>query len=160
MQGCDYYSTYDTIISLMTYIIAIITKKEFAIKTGIYRQNEVKSIRHHATVVLVSNGSRFVSVWKHQRALPHWRAGSRGCVVRVGLTDVGKPAGAHGRTKLIPQVINGFGNSSPFVLPHVICKAKFLTYLAIMHIISISVIIVISVIMVIKIISLISVIMG
>ncbi len=26
VQGCDYYSTYDTIISLMTYIIDIITK--------------------------------------------------------------------------------------------------------------------------------------
>jgi hypothetical protein len=26
VQGCDYYYTYDTIISLMTYIIAIITK--------------------------------------------------------------------------------------------------------------------------------------
>ena len=39
VQGCDYYSTYDTIISLMTYIIAIITKKEFAIQTGIYWQN-------------------------------------------------------------------------------------------------------------------------
>ncbi len=36
VQGCDYYYTYDTIISLMTYIIAIITKKEFAIQTGIY----------------------------------------------------------------------------------------------------------------------------
>ncbi len=30
VQGCDYYSTYDTIISLMTSIIAIITKKELA----------------------------------------------------------------------------------------------------------------------------------
>ena len=56
--------------------------------------------------MLVAKGSRFDSAWKHQRALPHGRAGSRGCVVRVGLTDVGKPAGTHGRTKLIAQVIN------------------------------------------------------
>ena len=81
------------------------------------------------------------------RGLPHGRAGSRGCVVRVGLTDVGKPAGAHGRTKLIAQVFNCFGNSSPFVLPHVICKSKLLTYLAKMQIINISVIIAISIIM-------------
>ncbi len=52
------------------------------------------------------------------------------------MTDVGKPACAHGRTKLIAQVINGFGNSSPFVLPH----AKILTHLAIMRISDISVI--------------------
>ena len=30
VQGCDYYFTYNTIISLITYIIAIIAKKEFA----------------------------------------------------------------------------------------------------------------------------------
>ena len=84
--------------------------------------------------MLVANRSTIDSVWKPQPALPHWRAGSRGCVVRVGLTDVGKPAGAHGRTKLIAQVINGFGNSRPFVLPHVIFKAKILMHLAIMRI--------------------------
>jgi hypothetical protein len=150
VQGWHYYFTYDTIISLMTFIIDIITKSEFAIQTGIYWKNEVKSIHHHARLVLVANRSTINSVWKHQRALPHWRAGSRACVVRVGLTDVGKPAGAHGRTKLIAQVINCFGNSSPFVLPHVICKSKILTYLAIIDIIRISVIIVISVIIKIK----------
>jgi hypothetical protein len=62
------------------------------------------------------------------------------------VTDVGKPACAHGRTKLIAQVINGFGNSRPFVLPHVICKAKILMHLAIMRISDISVIHVIKVI--------------
>ena len=36
VQGCDYYFTYNTIISLITYIIAIITKKEFAIWPGIH----------------------------------------------------------------------------------------------------------------------------
>ena len=84
VQGCDYYFTYNTIISLITYIIAIITKKEFAIWPGIHWQNEVQSIRHQARLELVSNGSRFDSVWKHQRALPHGRAGSslRGGVVR------------------------------------------------------------------------------
>ena len=48
--------------------------------------------------------------------------------------DVGKPACAHGRTKLIAQVFNGFGNSS------VIFKAKILMHLAIMRISDISVI--------------------
>ena len=48
--------------------------------------------------------------------------------------DVGKPAGAHGRTKLIAQVINCFGNSC------VIFKAKILMHLAIMRISDISVI--------------------
>ncbi len=84
VQGCDYYSTYDTIISLMTFIIDIITKKEFAIWPGIHWKNEVKSIRHHARLVLVANKSTIDSVWKHQRALPHGRAGSRGGVVRDG----------------------------------------------------------------------------
>ena len=51
VQGCDYYSTYDTIISLMTFIIAIITKKEFAIWPGIHWQNEVQSSRHQARLV-------------------------------------------------------------------------------------------------------------
>ncbi len=54
--------------------------------------------------------------------------------VALSVTNVGKPACAHGRTKLIAQVINGFGNSRPFVLPHVICKAKILMHLAIMRI--------------------------
>ena len=84
------------------------------------------------------------SVFDHQRALPHGRAGSRVCGLRIGLTDVGKPAGAHGRTKLIAQVINGFGNSSPFVLLHVIGNSKILTHLTIIRIINISVISVIS----------------
>ena len=90
------------------------------------------------------------SVVDHQRALPHGRAGSRLCGLRIGLTDVGKPAGAHGRTKIIAQLINCFGNSSFFVLPHVIRKSKLLTYLAKM---SISVIIVISIIMCLNVIS-------
>ena len=84
--------------------------------------------------MLVANRSTIDSVWKHQRALPHGRAGSWGCVFRVGLTDVGKPAGAHGRTKLIAQVFNGFGNS------RVIFKAKILMHLAIMRLSDISVI--------------------
>ncbi len=56
-----------------------------------------------------------------------------GAVVSVGLTDVGKPTGAHGRTKLLAQVINSFSNSRPFILPHVICKSKILTHLTIIH---------------------------
>ncbi len=63
-----------------------------------------------------------------------------GVVTVLSVTDVGKPACAHGRTKLIAQVINCFGNSSPFVLPHVICKAKIVMHLAIMRISDISVI--------------------
>ncbi len=62
--------------------------------------------------------------------------------VALSVTDVGKPACAHGRTKLIAQVINSFGNSRPFVLPHVIFKAKILMYLAIMRKSDISVILV------------------
>jgi hypothetical protein len=62
--------------------------------------------------------------------------------VALSVTDVGRPACAHGRMKLITQVINCFGNSSSFVLPHVICtgKAKILMHLAIMRISDISVI--------------------
>ena len=41
----------------------------------------------------------------------------------MSVTDVGKPACAHGRTKLIAQVFNGFGNS------RVIFKAKILMHL-------------------------------
>ena len=83
--------------------------------------------RHHARLVLVANRSTIDSVWKHQRALPHGRAGSRGGVVRDGC----RKACAHyddGSTKLIAQVINGFGNS------RVIFKAKILMHLAIMRI--------------------------
>ncbi len=88
--------------------------------------------------MLVANGSTINSVWEHQRARPHGRAGCRGGVVRDGCRK--KPACAHGRTKLIAQVINGFGNSRPFVLPHVIFKDKILMHLAIMRISDISVI--------------------
>ncbi len=52
----------------------------------------------------------------------------------MSVTDVGKPACAHGSTKLIVQVINCFGNS------RVIFKAKILMHLAIMRISNISVI--------------------
>ncbi len=54
--------------------------------------------------------------------------------VALSVTDVGKPACAHGSTKLIAQVINGFGNS------RVIFKAKILMHLAIMRISDISLI--------------------
>jgi hypothetical protein len=54
--------------------------------------------------------------------------------VWIGRSNVGKPAGSHRRTKLIPQVINGFingfGNSSSFVLPQVIGYSKILTNLS------------------------------
>jgi hypothetical protein len=93
---CDYYCHYCTIISLIGTIICIIAEKEFANRPGIHWKNEVKSIWHHARLVLVANGSRFDSVWKHQRALPHGWAGSRGCVVRVGLTE-SQPARMAGR---------------------------------------------------------------
>ena len=92
VQGCDYYFTYNTIISLITYIIAIIAKKEFAIWPGIHWRNEVKSIWHHARLVLVANRSTINSVWKHQRALPHGRAGSRGGVVRDGCRKASRRA--------------------------------------------------------------------
>ncbi len=52
----------------------------------------------------------------------------------MSVTDVGKPACAHGSMKLIAQVINVFGNSC------VIFKAKILMHLAIMHISDIGVI--------------------
>ncbi len=81
--------------------------------------------------MLVANRSTIDSVWKHQRALPHGRAGSRGGVVRDGC----RKACVHyddGSTKLIAQVINGFGR--------VIFKAKILMHLAIMLISDISVI--------------------
>ena len=54
--------------------------------------------------------------------------------VALSVTDVGKPASAHGSTTLIAQVFNGFGNS------RVIFKAKILMHLAIMRISDISVI--------------------
>ena len=64
------------------------------------------SIHLHRGLVLVANRSTIDSIWEHQGALAHGRTGIRGVAVRVGLSDVGKPAGAHGRTKLIAQVIN------------------------------------------------------
>jgi DNA modification methylase len=51
VQGCYYYFIYNTIISLMTYIIAIIANKEFAIWPGIHWQNEVQSSHHQAREV-------------------------------------------------------------------------------------------------------------
>ena len=62
------------------------------------------SIHLHRGLVLVANRSTIDSIWEHQGAL--WRTGIRGVAALVGLSDVGKPAGAHGRTKLIAQVIN------------------------------------------------------
>ena len=81
VQGCNYYFHYNTIISLITCIIAIIDKTRICNLAWHSLKNEVQSFRHQARLELVSNRSRFDSAWKHQRALPHGRAGSRGGVV-------------------------------------------------------------------------------
>ena len=94
---------YDTIISLITIIIPIITKKDFF--------SAWHSLKKRGQQHLPSQGISVSSKQKHNRLnLEHqgalWRTGIRGVAARVGLSDVGKPAGAHGRTKLIAQVTN------------------------------------------------------
>ena len=92
---------------------------------------------HHGGTLLVASGSGVDSIGYHQDYFSHNRAGIGRAVLWVRTTDVWKPSGTHGRTKLIAQVINGLGNQGPLVLPHVVCKYKILTNLQIMRIISI-----------------------
>ncbi len=84
-------------------------------------------LRHHARLVLVANRSTINSVSLSLEA-PTCPAPRAGRQQGWRCPDIGKPACAHGRTKLIAQVFNGFGNSS------VIFKAQLLMHLAIMRI--------------------------
>ena len=87
--------------------------------------------------LLEASSSGVDSFLDRKDAFSHNRAGIDRSILRVGTTDVWKPACTHGRTKLIAQVINGLGNQCPLVLPHVIRQSKILTNLKIMRIISI-----------------------
>ena len=118
-----------------TNIIIIITKPADVIRPGIHWKNKAKDIRNHSRLAFVANRSTTDSIRGRQHVLHQGLAGYRGGVLRVGLTDVGKPARAHGRAKLIAVGIHSFGNSRPFVLPQVMCNTKVLTGLYIMRII-------------------------
>ena len=87
--------------------------------------------------MLVAASSRFDSIGEHQDGFPHDGAGTHRMVLCVGTTEVCKPSGTHGWTKLISQVINGLGNQCPLLLPHVIRNSKFHTNLQIIRIMSI-----------------------
>jgi len=84
---------------------------------------------HHWGTLFVASRSGVDSILDHQDAFSHNRASICSVVLWVRTTDVWKPSGTHGRTKLIAQVINGLGNQGPLVLPHVVCKYKILTNL-------------------------------
>ena len=87
--------------------------------------------------MLVAANSRFDSIGEHQDGFPHDGAGTHRMVLCVGTTEVCKPSGTHGWTKLISQVINGLGNQCPLLLPHVIRNSKFHANLQIIDIMSI-----------------------
>ena len=97
------------------------------------------SQQHHPSrgKLFVACRSGVDSIWDHQHVFSHNRARIFRAVCWVGTTDVCKPSGTHGWTKLIAQVINGLRNQRPLVLPDVVCKSKILTNLQIMRIISI-----------------------
>jgi hypothetical protein len=130
---------YDTIISLITIIIPIITKKDFFSawhslkKRGLQHPPSqgisVSSKQKHNRLNL--GAPRCPLADRHQgRRCPGRPFGCRKASLRSWQDETDRPS--HQR----------FGNSRPFVLPHLICKSKILTHLAIIRIISISVIIV------------------
>ena len=136
--NCYYYCNYVTIIAIIVSIIRIIPQPKVAFRVGIHCRLQANRIIHHGRTVLAASSSGVDSIIDHQGAFSHNKAHlGHTILLSVHTTDVGKPPGTHGRTKLIAQVINGLGNQRPLVLPHVVCKSKILTNLKIMRIISI-----------------------
>ncbi len=114
------------------YIILIIAKhKNAMIWVGFHSRNQSNSHLHHKGFVTFRISSnehedrlQCHSIVEHQRAFSYGRAGHHRDTVRIGITDVFKPSGAHGRTKLIAQVINWLGNNRSRILPTVIRNIK------------------------------------
>jgi hypothetical protein len=124
--NCYYYCNYVNIIAIIVSIIRIIQQQKVAFRIGIHRLHANRII-HHGRTVFAASSSGVDSIIDHQGAFSHNKADiGRTILLLVHTTDVGKPSSTHGRTKLITQVINGLGNQSPLVLPHVVCKSKIL----------------------------------
>ena len=137
--NCYYYCNYVTIIAIIFSIIRIIPQPKVAFRVGIHCRLQANHIIHHGRTVFAASSSGVDSIHYHQGAFSHNKADIGSTVLlSVHTTDVGKPPGTHGRTKLIAQVNNGLGNQCPLVLPHVVRQSKILTNLQIMRIISIS----------------------
>jgi hypothetical protein len=56
---------------------------------------------HHRGFEFLATNMRINSIGEPQMAFSHCRAGHYFDAVRIGITNVSKPSGAHGRTKLI-----------------------------------------------------------
>ena len=124
-----YYCNCVTFIAIIVSILRIIPQPKVAFRVGIHCSLQANRIIHHGTVFAASS-SGVDSIIDHQGAFSHNKADiCRTVLLSVHTTDVGKPPGTHGRTKLIAQVINGLGNRRPLVLPHVVRKSKILTNL-------------------------------
>jgi hypothetical protein len=128
--NCYYYCNYVNIIAIIGSIIRIIPQPKVAFRVGIHCRLQANCIIRHRRTVFAASSSSVDSIINHKGASSHNKANIGHTVLpSVYTTDVGKPTGTHGRTKLIAQVINGLGNQRPLVLPHVVCKSKILTNL-------------------------------
>ena len=130
---CAQTVTIIAIIAIIVSIIRIIPQPKVAFRVGIHCRLQANRIIRHGRTAFAASSSSVDSIIDHQGAFAHNKADiGRTILLSVHTTDVGKPSGTHGsRTKLITQVINGFGNQRPLVLrlPHVVCKSKILTNL-------------------------------
>ena len=111
-------------------IIRIILQPKVAFWVGIHCRLQAHCIINHGRTVFVASSSGVDSIRDHKGVFSLNQADiGRTVLLSVHTTDVGKPPGTHGRTKLIAQVINGSGNQCPLVLSHVVCKSQILTNL-------------------------------
>ena len=128
--NCYYYCNCVNIIAIIVSIIRIIPQPKVAFRVRIRCRLQANRIIHHGRTVFAASSSGIVSSIDHQGAFSHNKADiCHTVLLSVHTTDVGKPPGTHGWTKLIAQVINGLGNQRPLVLPHVVSESKILTNL-------------------------------
>jgi hypothetical protein len=102
-----------TVVLIISVIIQNITLAHYGKKTkidicvGIHSSNHANRQLHHRGFKFPATNRRINSIWDHQsvRVSSHCRAGHHR-TFRTVITDVFKPSGAHGWTKLIAQIIN------------------------------------------------------
>jgi hypothetical protein len=112
--NCYYYCNYVNIIAIIVSIIRIIPQPKVAFRVGIHCRLHANRTINHGRTVFAASSSGVDSIIDHHGAFSHNKADiSRTILLSVHTTDVGKPSGTHGRTKLITQAINELGNQRP-----------------------------------------------
>ncbi len=110
---------YFTIIAIIFSIIRLLPQPKVAVGVGIHCRLQTNRIIHIGRTVFVASRSGVDSIRDDQGVVSLIKADTRRTFLSVHTTDVGKPAGTHGRTKRIVQVVKGLGYGLPFVRQHV-----------------------------------------